>query len=97
MPVSKATPEELAAWDKQLEADGLSMSAGDDPHVMKYGFSLSELEDLPYIPEHVHQESVRLNLQELRRQRHASRTNQRAKLRDEKARIRQAIWGKSTT
>ena len=38
--------ELIAVWEKKLIAEGLGEASGHDPHVLKYGFTPWQLEDL---------------------------------------------------
>lgn len=88
-------------WEEKLEKLGLGLNAGHDHHILKYGFSYAELEDLYQDTEEslnpsAHQHQVHLYQQELNRQSHASRSAQRAALRKAKQELKAKIWGKST-
>ena len=88
-------------WEQKLIELGLGVNTGHDPHVLKYGFSIGQLEDVNErmrpLSAGAHQVAVELHQREMNRQDHESRTKLRKKIREEKARIRKAIWEKSTT
>jgi hypothetical protein len=87
----------IEEWDKKLSDLGLGMGAGFDHHIIKYGFTVSQLEDLHGrardLPAEVHETQVRLGRQKRDRQRNAKRAQARAALRSAKAELRSKIWG----
>jgi hypothetical protein len=99
--VSKQLIEE---WDKKLSDLGFSVGAGFDPHIVKYGFTTAQLEDLHGASSHTpesHQQQVARHLDKLFSQRHTNyvrkRSRSRSDLRAAKQRLRELIWGSKST